>query len=140
MKDGAYPRQEAVWAVNPRYNRAQGALFAQTLAMLAGAVDCSPKENDYEFKNSIIFEDDADVGKGNLVLKLLKGLLTGGLSFRAIKNLAGAAGLGGKMNKHYLAFPQNSVGFEAWKAQADKLWVQAGNMAAIAEADLKTMG
>jgi hypothetical protein len=136
MKDGAYPVKEAVWNVNTRYAKAQGALFAQNLAMLRGAVSCTPEENDYEFEHAIIFEDDDEKGKGNLVLKLLKGLLSGGLSWKSLRNLAEAAGIGTRIYKHYLAYPKTPEGLNAWVRKADALWAQAGSMADLAEADL----
>jgi electron-transferring-flavoprotein dehydrogenase len=139
MKDGAYPTQKAAWAVNPRYAKAQGAEFAQNLAMLSGAVNCSPEDNDYEFAHSIIFEDEIEAGQGNLVAKLLKGLCTGGISFKALKNLLGAATSGGNIRKHYRAFPENPDGFADWTRKADALWAKAGSMADFAEKDLATM-
>ncbi|MDR2785671.1 MAG: hypothetical protein LBB83_07130 [Treponema sp.] len=140
MKDGAYPVKEAVWKVNARYAKAQGALFAQNLAMLRGAVSCTPEENDYEFAHAIIFEDDEEKGKGNLVLKLLAGLLSGGLSWKSLRCLAGAAGIGAKIYKHYMAYPENPGGLAAWAQKADTLWARAGSMADLAEADLAGMG
>jgi flavin-dependent dehydrogenase len=136
MKDGAYPEKEAVWGVNVRYAKAQGALFAQNLAMLRGAVSCTPEENDYEFAHAIIFEDDDEKGKGNLLLKLLKGLFSGGLSWKSLSDLAGAAGIGTKIYKHYMDYPASPGGLAAWVQKADALWSRAGSMADLAETDL----
>ncbi|MDR1218070.1 MAG: NAD(P)/FAD-dependent oxidoreductase [Treponema sp.] len=140
MKDGAYPVQDAVWSVNGRYAKAQGALFAQNLAMLSGAVSCTPEENDYEFEKSIIFEDEDEKGKGNLVLKLLKGLLSGRLSWKSLSRLAAAAGIGAKIYKHYMAYPESPQGLADWARKADALWAKSGSMADLAEADLVGMG
>jgi flavin-dependent dehydrogenase len=140
MKDGAYPQAESVWAVNARYIREQGALFAKNLAMLCGATRCSPEENDYEFKHSIIYEDDDEKGRGGLAGKLLRGLLSGGLSPAALGGLLGAAGIGEKVYKHYLAFPGSPAGLAPWAARADALWKKAGSMADAAEKDLAAMG
>jgi electron-transferring-flavoprotein dehydrogenase len=139
MKGGAYPSRSLAWPVNLRYIKAQGAEFAQNLATLSGAVDCTPQENDYEFKHAIIFEDEAEKGKGNLILKLLGGLVSGGLSPAALGNLLGAASTGGKIRRHYLAFPEDPAGFDGWVRQADRLWAKAGSMAAMAERDLAGM-
>ncbi|MDR2742697.1 MAG: hypothetical protein LBB98_11180 [Treponema sp.] len=140
MKDGAYPSRKAAWQVNVRYIRSQGAEFARNLAMLSGAVQCSPEENDYEFRHSIIFEDDKDRGKGNLVVKLLKGLISGGLSLKALGSLMGAAGIGGRIFGHYRSFPENPAGFGGWVQKAEELWGKAGSMAELAERDLAEMG
>jgi flavin-dependent dehydrogenase len=139
MKDGAYPFKQSAWLTNARYAEAQGADFAQTLAMLPGALKCSPQENDYEFKQGIIFEDDDEKGKGNMIAKLLKGVLSGGLSFKTLSDLIKAVTTGGKIRKHYLAFPKTPDGFEKWKTQAIALWSQAENIADLAERDLAQM-
>jgi flavin-dependent dehydrogenase len=138
--NGARPKRDAVWPLNLRYIKAQGAEFARNLAMLRGAVSCTPEENDYEFEHAIIFEDDAEKGSGNLVLKLLKGLVSGGLSWKSLRSLAGAAGTGGNIYKHYMAYPDSPGGLEAWARKADTLWARAGSMADLAEADLAAMG
>jgi hypothetical protein len=135
MKNGAYPTQSAAWAINSRYQRSQGAEFAQNLAMLSGALDCSPEENDYEFAHSVVFEDESEKGKHNLILGLLKGALSGGISFKSLMKLVKAAGMGGEILKHYRAFPAESAGFSAWIAKADGLWAKATTMADLAERD-----
>jgi flavin-dependent dehydrogenase len=139
MKNGGNPTREAAWAINPRYFHSQGAEFATNLAMLAGAIACTPEENDYEFKKSIIFESDDEKGKNNLITGLLGALLSGGVSFKSLKELAGGAILGGNIGKHYKAFPENPADFPVWVAKANSLWAKAANMADLAEADLKTM-
>ncbi|MDR1654802.1 MAG: FAD-dependent monooxygenase [Treponema sp.] len=136
MKDGGVPSAASAWNINLRYIREQGALFAKNLAMLCGATDCTDKENDYEYKHSIIYEDDAEKGKHNLALGLLGGLLSGGISVKSLGNLLNAAGIGGKIEKHYLKFPDSPAGLAAWSARADALWAQAGSMADMAEKDL----
>lgn len=139
MEGGAYPSREALWGINTRYIEEQGALFAKNLAMLCGATRCTEEENDYEFKHSIIYEDADEKGKGNLVLKLLSGVLTGGISFAALSNLLSASSIGEKMYRHYRSYPSNPAGLDAWAAQADKLWEKAGSMADYAERDAASM-
>ena len=139
LRGGAYPSREAAWSVNTRYIREQGAHFAQNLAMLSGAVDCSPEENDYEFRRSILFEDEDEKGKGNLILKLLAGPLSGGMSWRALGKLVGAAGVGGKIYRHYMSFPETPRDFAFWAKKAEALWATAGSMAALAERDLAAL-
>jgi flavin-dependent dehydrogenase len=139
MRNGAYPTRENVWVVNKRYIKEQGALFAKNLAMLSGAVSCTEKENDYEYQNSIIYEDGDEIGKGgSLVAKLLKGLFAGGISFSALANLLSAAGIGEKIFKHYMAFPDSPAGFSAWTRKAEKLWAKTKSMASLAEKDLQS--
>lgn len=139
MQKGAYPTREALWAVNKRYYDAQGAEYAQLLSMLAGAVACSPEENDYEFSQSIIFSSDDEKPKGSLPGKLLKGFFSGKLRASTIASLIGAAGTGGKILRRYKAYPDNSAGYEAWAKQADALWGKARGMADDAEKDLNAL-
>jgi flavin-dependent dehydrogenase len=139
MQGGAYPEGEKVWRVNRRYYQAQGASFAQVLALLPGAVNCSAEENDYEFEQSIIFEDDKEKGRGNLVLKLLRGLGAGRLSFGTLKGLIGAVIRGGGIYKHYMNFPEERGGFEGWVKKAEALWGKTATVASLAEKDLAQM-
>lgn len=139
MQNGLYPTREALWHVNTRYYAAQGAEFARNLSMLAGAVDCTPEENDYEFKQSIIFKGDDEKETGGLFGKILKGVLAGKLRFATLKSLAGAAQIGSKIYKHYEKFPANPDGFPEWVKEADRLWNKTRSMADEAEKDFKTI-
>lgn len=140
MKDGAYPTREALWPINVRYYGAQGAEFAQTLSMLAGAVDCTPEENDYEFEKGIIFTNGGEDAEKGLLSKIVKGTLAGRLSFAALKCLLSAAMTGGKILKHYKAYPKDPAGYAAWAKKADTLWSKTRNMADDAEKDRNVMG
>jgi flavin-dependent dehydrogenase len=139
MRDGAYPEREKVWPVNRRYAQAQGASFARILAVLPGAVTCTAEENDYEFEQGIIFEDDKEKGRGNLVLKLLKGLFLGKLSLGTLKKLAGAVAAGNRIYKHYMNFPEEPGGFEGWVKKAEVLWGKTLMIADLAEKDFAQM-
>ena len=44
LKRSLIPTAEDMWNVNVRYQRTQGAAFAELLATMTGAVDCSPAE------------------------------------------------------------------------------------------------
>jgi flavin-dependent dehydrogenase len=132
--------QAELWGINPRYYRAQGALFAKNLAMLSGATDCTEAENDYEYAKGIIYEDHDEQGnsleRGNLVVKLLVGLVSGHISLSTLRKLLAASGIGEKIERHYLAYPASPEGLPDWIATAEELWKQAGSMAEAAEADL----
>jgi flavin-dependent dehydrogenase len=135
MQNGAYPDREKAWLVNRRYYHAQGADFARTLAMLPGAVNCSPEENDFEFEKGIIFEDDDEKGSGGMISKLLGGLFSGRLSFGTLKGLLGAVISGGGIYKHYMAFPETPKDFDRWTQKANALWGKTQNIASLAEQD-----
>ena len=139
MKNGSYPTQTALWAVNKQYYDAQGAEFAQLLSMLSGALACSPEENDYEFSQSIIFKGDDETTHGSLPGKLFKGLLTGKMRISTLANLLGAAGTGAKMLRHYKAYPDSKAGYDAWAKKADALWSKTRGMADEAEKDFLAM-
>jgi flavin-dependent dehydrogenase len=142
MKNGAYPGGEALWGVNTRYVKEQGALFAKNLAMLCPATRCTEEENDYEFKHGIVYEDDDENGEkggGSLIPKLAAAFFSGGLSPAALGNLLTASSIGEKIYRHYLAYPQSPAGLGPWAAKADRLWAKAGGMADYAEQDLARM-
>ncbi len=132
LMDGAYPTQESLWRLNPRYYAAQGAQFAQMLSMLAGAVSCTPEENDYEFSRSIIFRDEKEK-EGSLMSGIIKGVLAGKLKFSTLRSLADAAHTGGRILKHYQAYPARPGDFPGWRMKADVLWKRARSMADEAE-------
>ncbi len=129
LKDGKYPTKEALWKVNTLYQRGEGAEFANLRATLIGAVDMSPQDNDYMFKESIVFKSDDEEVKGSITGKLLKGVLTGQFSLKALASLMSASSCGKKLEKHYKNFPDNPKDYFVWKKKADKLWNKAGTMA-----------
>ena len=129
LKDGGYPTKEALWKINTLYQRGEGASYAGERAMLIGAVDMSPEDNDYLFRKGIIFKSDDEPEVENLMGALLKGVVKGEFSLAAFKALASAAIKGGKLEKHYRNFPETPEGYAAWEKKAQKLWKQAGSMA-----------
>jgi hypothetical protein len=107
-----------------RYNATQGADFANLMATLVNAIDCTDKENDYEFKHNIIFSTKAlsnmnknfnsDMSLGDtlkLVFKILGGLISGHIKRKTISGLLKGLGTAGKLKKHYKNFPVNPEGF-----------------------------
>ena len=129
LRDGKYPTKEALWKINTLYQRGEGAEFANLRATLIGAVDMSPKDNDYMFKESIVFKSDDEEVKGSVTGKLIKGVLTGQFSLKALRSLMKSSSCGKKLEKHYKNYPDNPKDYPAWKKKADKLWSKAGTMA-----------
>lgn len=133
--------KESLWKINFLYNKAQGADFASTRAILTKAVCASKKEFEFFFKHDIIFsesllceassspdisvtlKDALKVGAGGL-----QGVLTNRISLRTVKNVLEGAALGNELKEHYLNFPETLFGFEDWKEEAEKLWKQVGKM------------
>ena len=146
MQNGAYPSEQALWEFNRRYAQTQGADFANLRAVLVNAVDCTDHENEYEFKKGIVFTDklitltnrtfSADMPAGEslaLVGKMIIGTLTGNISLASLRNMIRGVLCGGALKAHYKKYPASPVGFDKWRAKADKLWEKAGNMADVVE-------
>ena len=129
LKDGAYPTKEALWKVNTLYQRGEGAAYAGERAMLIGAVDMRPEDNDYLFRKGIVFKSDDEPEVDNLLGALLKGVVKGEFSLAAFKALASASIKGAMLEKHYKNFPETPEGYAAWEKKALKLWKKAGSMA-----------
>ncbi|MDD4316326.1 MAG: hypothetical protein PHC84_04100 [Clostridia bacterium] len=142
MQNGNYPTKQRLWDINTQYMRSQGADFANLLATLIGAVDCTAEENEYEFKKDIVFNSE-DMSKMNrefaaklstpeilrLVSKIAGGLLTANIRFKTVKALLKAVMTAGALEKHYKAYPESPEGFDKWVTKSDKLWKKAGTMA-----------
>jgi len=142
MKKDAYPTREALWQVNVRYNRSQGANFANLLATLTGAVDSTPEENDYEFSKDIVFKSKdmtrmnkefaAKLSLGDMLslgTKVLIGTITGKIRFKTVKSLLKAVTVAAALEKHYKAYPEHPQDFDSWQERAKTLWEKAGSMA-----------
>ena len=138
MQGGDMPTAEQMWGVNVRYQRTQGAQFAELLATMTGAVNCSREENDYEFHHNLIFKSnlknqkvDKEQEKKALIKGLLKGVVAGKLRPRTIKRLLHYSSIASKIKHHYLDFPADKHCYASWKEEADKLWAAAGSMADV---------
>ena len=129
LKDGKYPTKEALWKINTLYQRGEGAFYAGQRAMLIGAVDMSPEDNDYLFRKGIVFRSDDEPEVDNLLGALLKGVVRGEFSFAAFRALASAFLNGMQLEKHYKNYPETPAGYPAWVEKARKLWDKAGSMA-----------
>jgi flavin-dependent dehydrogenase len=140
LKDGAYPAKEQLWDINKQYHGTQGADFAYILATVINAVDCSPEENDYEFKKGIVFSEkamtkmninfNADMSAGDsltLAFKVLGGVFNGNIKLKTVKGLLKGVSCAGKLKKLYKKFPATLKGYEKWCAKASKLWTKVGN-------------
>ena len=129
MKDGAYPTKEALWKVNTIYQRGEGAAYAGERAMLIGAVDMSPEDNDFMFRNAIVFKSDDEEGPKDLVGALLMGVLKREFTFAAFRSLVSATLKGEALKKHYQNFPETPADYPTWEKKALRLWKKAGSMA-----------
>lgn len=129
LKDGKYPTKEDLWEINTLYQRGEGAAYAGERAMLIGAVDMSPEDNDFLFRKGIVFRSDDEPEVKNLPAALLSGVLKGQFSVSAFLSLMRSSLKGMALEKHYRNYPDSPAGFDAWKRKALKLWENAGSMA-----------
>ncbi len=142
LKQGKPLTKENMWSINKRYIEAQGAEFANQMALLVGAVASSAQENDYFFEHNLIFSEKniKAVGEGGMpqftageivqmTLDFIKGIVIGKISVISLAKMLKGVANGAKIKKHYLAFPDNVAGFDAWCAKAEKIWNKCGRMA-----------
>ena len=150
MKDGKYPTKNALWPINVKYSRTQGANFAEIMATLIGAVDATKEENEYEFKKSIVF-DEAVMTQMNyafankmtirqmlyLVNQIIDARANGSIRKSTISNIIKSLLKAQALKRHYKAFPKNSKKFAKWCNKADELWKDAGSMADLIEKSIQ---
>lgn len=129
LKDGAYPTKEKLWTINHIYQTGEGAAYAEERAMLIGAVDMTEQDNDYLYKKGIIFKSDDEPEVDNLLGALLKGVISGEFTVKALISLISSTLKGAALRKHYMAYPSTPEGYPAWEKKALKLWEKAGSMA-----------
>jgi len=129
LKDDNYPTKERLWEINTLYQKNEGALYAGQRALLIGAVQMSEKDNDYLFKNSIIFKSDDEENNPKVITTLLKGVRKKEFSFGALIKIIDGAKKSKKLEKLYKKYPENPIDYFKWKKKADKLWKKVGSMA-----------
>ena len=129
MENDGYPTREKLWEINRLYQTGEGASYAGERAMLIGAVNMTPRDNDYLYKNGIVFKSDDEPEVENLLGALVKGVVKGEFSLQALVSLASSTLKGAALEKHYKAYPATPDGYPAWEKKALKLWKKAGSMA-----------
>lgn len=133
LESGGYPTKEKLWEINRLYQTSEGAAYAGERAMLIGAVNMTEKDNDYLYKKGIVFKSDDEPEVENLLGALIKGVLAGEFSMKALISLASSTLKGEALKKHYQAYPTTPEGYPAWEKKALKLWKKAGSMADTVE-------
>ena len=129
LKNSGYPTREKLWPINRIYQSGEGAAYAGERAMLIGAVDMTPKDNDYLYKNGIVFKSDDEPECENMLKVLIKGVIAGQFSLKSLISLAGSTLKGEMLKKHYQNYPATPTGYKKWERQARVLWHLAGSMA-----------
>ena len=124
-----YPTKERLWEINTLYQKGEGAIYAGIRALMIGAVQMSPKDNDFLFKNNIVFKGDDEEENKHIISSLIKGVLHKEFSFKAFKKLLDGVIKSKKLEKLYKKYPENPMYYFKWKKKADKLWKKVGTMA-----------
>jgi flavin-dependent dehydrogenase len=138
LRSGDGLTAEALWPINARYFRDQGAKFAGILATVPSAANTTREENSYLFRKGVIFseEDMTDMNRDfeihltagkitRIFSVILLGMLTGHYSLRSLRALLKSVTISGKIRGHYESFPENPTEFAAWVDTAEALWKQA---------------
>ena len=140
LKEGGYLTEERLWSINKRYIEAQGKAFAGSMALLTGAASLNCEENEYFFKNDIIFSRNIMSGftKGisvtpkeaeRTIRLLAAGVATGKVRIELIKRVLAAFKNSVEIKAHYSQFPETPEGFDIWRGKANELWERVGSMA-----------
>lgn len=129
LKDDNYPTRERLWEININYQKGEGAIYAGQRAMLIGAVKMSKEDNDFLFKNNIVFKSDDEEENTKIISSLLKGIIKKEFSFQAFKSLVCGLIKAKKLENLYKNYPNNPMDYFRWKKKADKLWHSVGTMA-----------
>jgi flavin-dependent dehydrogenase len=129
---------EALWPINVRYFRDQGAKFAGILATVPSAANVTRRESSYLFEKDIIFSE-ADLIEMNrdfemhltsrkvlrIVGVITLGLMSGNYSFASLKALLRSVQMSGRIRSHYERFPSERAEFASWASAAEDLWRRA---------------
>ena len=70
------------------------------------------------YKKGIVFKSDDEPEVDNLLGALMKGVLTGQFSFKALISLASSTLKGEALKKHYMAYPSTPDAYPAWEKKS----------------------
>ncbi len=130
--------RRALWDINRKYNRTQGAEFAMLRALLVGVVNAANfDEFQYAFESGIISDELLNAMNGaplpaTRILDAVKGF-AGGIAKKKIRTSTVKAAFAALKNaveisNHYKRFPESEEGFSEWCAKADALYQKIGKI------------
>ena len=137
--------------LTPRLSATNSCVILQRIlcSLIISPKDCfisafsflTTEEFEYFFKHDIIFSEkflDTASSGPEIPITLqdiiqigsngIAGIATGQISLKTLKLLLEGVTLGGKLKKHYLAFPETPKGYDEWVKEADAIWKQVGKM------------
>ena len=118
---------DSLWDINVIYQRTRGRNDAYTRCAMKGVMDNTKKDNDYLFKNNVIFKSDDDP-EPNMVKVLLKGVFTGKFKLSSFYHIVYQASIANKLKKLYENYPETKDGYHKFTKKADRLWKRAGSI------------
>jgi flavin-dependent dehydrogenase len=129
---------DALWPINVRYFRDQGAKFAAILATVPSAANVTREENSYLFRKDVIFSErdltemnrdfEMQLSTGKILRiagVITLGLLSGSYSLGSLKALLRSVRISGRVREHYERYPDDRAALPAWIDTAEDLWKQA---------------
>ena len=130
--------RRALWDINRKYNRTQGAEFAMLRALLVGVVNAANfDEFQYAFESGIISDELLNAMNGaplpaTRILDAVKGF-AGGIAKKKIRTSTVKAALAALKNaveisNHYKRFPESEEGFSEWCTKAEALYQKIGKI------------
>jgi flavin-dependent dehydrogenase len=139
LRNGGYITREALWGINEKYFKDQGAKFASLYMQLSGVLNFKEKEWNYFLKKGFLYqtgEDKEDIPEPNkeyeeemsigalikFLGKLIWGILKKKFTIGHMSRLISVNGLAGKIKKHYENFPENPKDFDEWVKKSEELW------------------
>lgn len=140
LREGGYLTKERLWPVNTQYIEEKGKMSCALRAALIGAAAMTEQENEYLFKNDVIFSQKIMSGlDGGISLSvgdvlhhiryISKAALDGSLRKEYLADVYGALKNALAVYKHYAAYPDSPDGLALWAKKADEIWVKVGSMA-----------
>lgn len=118
---------DGLWPINVAYRRQIDADVQNTRASVVCIMKMNEQENEYLFRNALIFHSDNEK-EGNFAKALLKGVLTGRFRFRVLMEVLKGLARADRIRRHYLAFPEDPRKFQEWRQRAAVLWQKAGRI------------
>lgn len=130
--------RRALWDINRKYNRTQGAEFAMLRALLVGVVNAANfDEFQYAFESGIISDELLNAMNGTplptaRILDAVKGFAVGiakkKIRTSTVKAAFAALKTAVEISNHYKRFPESEEGFTEWCAKADALYQKIGKI------------
>lgn len=140
LREGGYLTKQRLWSINTRYTEEKGKMSCALRAALIGAAAMTEEENEYLFKNDVIFsrkimsglDGGISLSAGDIlhhIRYISKAALDGSLRKEYLKDVYDALKRALAVYKIYSEYPETPDGLREWAEKADKIWAEVGSMA-----------